>query len=149
MQNCEAYRHCALGKRGGTAGEARRTCCSATGRISRSLRWGEDLGCIIRWCNRCVERALTDGPLAAVDGRPRPGEEPTITLEAKALKAKDHGDPHVGRGTGMSRQLVQGTVCKILGTPRRCCCVAARSIRISLLFSLMPGNFAVHNFSAD
>jgi hypothetical protein len=47
---------------------------------------------------RCVERALADGPLAALDDRPRPGKEPTITPEAKAWlvslacdKAKDHG----------------------------------------------------------
>ena len=32
---------------------------------SRSLRWAKSSGCIIRWCNRCVERALTDGPLVA------------------------------------------------------------------------------------
>ena len=50
---------------------------------------------------RCVERALAYGPLAALDDRPRPGKEPTITPEAKAWlvslacdKAKDHGYPH-------------------------------------------------------
>src|SRR6202046_4372818 len=49
----------------------------------------------------CVERALAYGPLAALDDRPRPGKEPTITPEAKAWlvslacdKAKDHGYPH-------------------------------------------------------
>jgi hypothetical protein len=35
---------------------------------------------------RCVERAVAEGPRAALDDRPRPGrEEPSITLEAKAL----------------------------------------------------------------
>ena len=50
---------------------------------------------------RCVERALAYGPLAALDDRPRPGKEPTITPEAKAWlvslaweKAKEHGYPH-------------------------------------------------------
>src|SRR5260370_36759883 len=50
---------------------------------------------------RCVERALAYGPLAALDDRPRPGREPTITAEAKAWvvnlacrKAKDLGYPH-------------------------------------------------------
>src|SRR6516164_8189562 len=50
---------------------------------------------------RCVERAVAYGPLAALDDRPRPGKEPTITPEAKAWlvslacdKAKDHGYPH-------------------------------------------------------
>src|SRR6266436_7121694 len=33
---------------------------------------------------RCVERAVAYGPLAALDDRPRPGKEPTITPEAKA-----------------------------------------------------------------
>src|SRR5271155_3378284 len=50
---------------------------------------------------RCVERAVAEGPVAALDDRPRPGREPTITLEAKAWlvslacrKAKDLGYPH-------------------------------------------------------
>ena len=33
---------------------------------------------------RCVERAVAYGPMAAVEDRPRPGKEPTITAEAKA-----------------------------------------------------------------
>src|SRR5215813_7368053 len=33
---------------------------------------------------RCVERALAYGPIAALDDQPRPGKEPTITAEAKA-----------------------------------------------------------------
>src|SRR4029077_18301617 len=33
---------------------------------------------------RCGERAVVEGPIAALDDRPRPGREPTITLEAKA-----------------------------------------------------------------
>jgi hypothetical protein len=33
---------------------------------------------------RCVERALAYGPTAALDDRPRPGKEPTITAAAKA-----------------------------------------------------------------
>src|SRR2546423_11683640 len=51
---------------------------------------------------RCVERAVVEGPMAALDDRPRPRREPTITLEAKAWlvslacrKAKDLGYPHV------------------------------------------------------
>ena len=50
---------------------------------------------------RCAERALAYGPMAALDDRPRPGKEPTITAEAKAWlvslacrKAKDLGYPH-------------------------------------------------------
>src|SRR5438876_9557520 len=87
---------------------------------------------------RCVERALAYGPLTALDDRPRPGKEPTITPEAKAWlvdlacsKAKDLGYPHElwttrllarharKRGPAAGHQclahLVQGTVCKILG----------------------------------
>jgi transposase len=81
---------------------------------------------------------LAHGPLAALDDRPRPGKEPTITPEAKAWlvslacdKAKDHGYPHElwttrlladharkrgpAAGHGCLAHLVQGTVCKILG----------------------------------
>src|ERR1700737_3359951 len=87
---------------------------------------------------RCVERALAYGPLAALDDRPRPGKEPTITPEAKAWlvslacdKAKEHGYPHElwttrllarharehgpAAGHECLANLVQGTVCKILG----------------------------------
>src|SRR6202451_3513766 len=86
---------------------------------------------------RCVERAVAEGPMAALDDRPRPGKEPTITTEAKAWlvslacrKAKDLGYPHElwttrllarhapGRGPAEGHaclgKLVQGTVCKIL-----------------------------------
>jgi len=86
---------------------------------------------------RCVERAVTEGPLAALDDRPRPGREPTITLEAKAWlidlacrKAKEFGYPHElwttrllasharsqgpRQGHSCLANLAQGTVCKIL-----------------------------------
>ena len=86
---------------------------------------------------RCVERAVAEGPLAALDDRPRPGREPTITMEAKAWltslacrKAKDLGYPHElwttrllasharehgpVDGHACLANLAQGTVCKIL-----------------------------------
>src|SRR5262249_23182443 len=85
---------------------------------------------------RCVERALAYGPMAALDDRPRPGKEPKITAEAKAWlvslacrKAKAWVIPtgcgrrgcwpptllsmDQGRATPVDK-LVQGTVCKIL-----------------------------------
>ena len=87
---------------------------------------------------RCVERALAYGALAALDDRPRPGKEPVITPEARAWlvslacdKAHEHGYPHElwttrllarharEHGPSVGHQclahLVQGTVCKILG----------------------------------
>src|ERR1700758_148318 len=86
---------------------------------------------------RCVERALAYGPIAALDDRPRPGKEPTITAEAKTWvvnlacrKAKELGYPHElwttrllarharehgpAEGHGCLAKLVQGTGCKIL-----------------------------------
>src|SRR6266403_1874147 len=86
---------------------------------------------------RCVERAVVEGSIAALDDRPRPGREPSITLEGKAWlvslacrKAKDLGYPHElwttrllarharehgpAEGHGCLAKLVQGTVCKIL-----------------------------------
>lgn len=59
---------------------------------------GQSLGVHHQTVQRCVERAVAYGPLAALDDRPRPGKEPAITPEAKAWlvslacdKAKDHG----------------------------------------------------------
>ena len=91
---------------------------------------GKKLGVHHQTVQRCAERALAYGPLAALD--------PTITPEAKAWlasvacdKAKDHGYPHElwttrllarharERGPAAGHRclahLVQGTVCKILG----------------------------------
>src|SRR4030088_1382692 len=99
---------------------------------------GQRLGVHHQTVQRCIERALAYGPLMALDDRPRPGKEPTITPEAKAWvvslacdKAKDHGYPHelwttrllarharehgAAAGHGCLANLVQGTVCKILG----------------------------------
>src|SRR4249919_1962714 len=99
---------------------------------------GQRLGAHHQTVQRCVERAVAYGPLAALDDRPRPGKEPTITPEAKAWlvslaceKAKDHGYPHElwttrllarharenasAAGHECLAKLVQGTVCKILG----------------------------------
>ena len=99
---------------------------------------GRQLGVHHQTVQRCVERALAYDALAALDDRPRPGKEPTITPEAKAWlvsiacdKAKDHGYPHElwttrllarharERGPAVGHdclaKLVQGTVCKILG----------------------------------
>src|SRR5882724_435259 len=99
---------------------------------------GQALGQHHQTVQRCVERALAYGPLAATEDRPRPGKEPVITPEAKAWlvslacdKAKEHGYPHelwttrlLARharergpmaGHECLAKLVQGTVCKILG----------------------------------
>src|SRR4030081_1320280 len=99
---------------------------------------GPSLGVHHQTVQRCVDRAVAYGPLAALDDRPRPGKEPVITPEAKAWlvslacdKAKEHGYPHElwttrllarharERGPMAGHEclanLVQGTVCKILG----------------------------------
>jgi transposase len=99
---------------------------------------GQSVGVHHQTVERCVERALAYGPLAALDDRPHPGKEPTITPEAKAWlvslacdKAKEHGYPHelwttrllarharehgAAAGHPCLSKLVQGTVCKILG----------------------------------
>ena len=99
---------------------------------------GQSLAVHHQTVERCVERALAYGPLAALDDRAHPGKQPTITPEAKAWlvslacdKANEHGYPHElwttrllarhARGHGPSAghqclaNLVQGTVCKILG----------------------------------
>jgi transposase len=98
---------------------------------------GQALGVHHQTVQRCVERALAYGPIAALDDRARPGKDPTITPEAKAWlvslacrKAKDLGYPHEVWTTRLLAQharehapaeghpcfakVSQGTVCKIL-----------------------------------
>src|SRR6202049_1672189 len=97
---------------------------------------GRALGLHHQTVQRCVERAVAEGPLAALDDRPRPGREPTITPEAKAWlvslacrKAKELGYPHElwttrllasharehgpREGHGCLCKLAQGTPCTI------------------------------------
>src|SRR3979411_3126503 len=99
---------------------------------------GQRVGVHHQTVQRCVERALAYGPLAAIEDRPRPGKEPVITPEAKAwlvllagIKTKERGYPHElwttrllarharergpAAGHKCLAKLVQGTVCKILG----------------------------------
>src|ERR1700730_6726316 len=61
---------------------------------------GQTLGVHHQTVQRCVERAMAYGPLAALEDRPRPGKEPTSAPEAKAWlvslaceKAKEHSYP--------------------------------------------------------
>jgi transposase len=98
---------------------------------------GRAVGVHHQTAQRCVERALAYGPLAALDDRPRPGKEPTITAEAKTWiadlacrKAKELGYPHElwttrllarharergpAEGHPCLAKLAQGTLCKIL-----------------------------------
>jgi transposase len=101
---------------------------------------GRAVGSHHQTVQRCVERAVAWGVVAALDDLPRPGKAPSITTEAKAWlvalacqKAKEHGYPHELWTTrllaGHARQhgpaaghdclarLAQGTVCKILDAP--------------------------------
>jgi transposase len=98
---------------------------------------GRGLGMHHQTVQRCVERAVEHGVMAALEDSPRPGREPTITMEARAWlvdlacrKAKEFGYPHevwttrllaryarehcVAEGHGCLADIVQGTVCKIL-----------------------------------
>jgi transposase len=98
---------------------------------------GQTLSVHHQTVQRCVERALAYGPLAALDDRSRPGKEPTITAEAKAWivdlacrKAKELGYPHElwttrllarhvrehgpAAGHPCLAKLAQGTLCNIL-----------------------------------
>ena len=98
---------------------------------------GQALGVHHQTVQRCVERALAYGAMAALDDRPRPGKEPTITAEARTWlvslacrKAKDLGYPHElwttrllarharehgpAEGHACLGKLVQGTLRKIL-----------------------------------
>ncbi len=130
----------------GTIAQSRTEPASRVERARILLAYREDpsfyavsraLGLHHQTVQRCVERAVVEGAMAALDDRPRPGREPTITLEAKAWlvalacrKAKDFGYPHElwttrllarharehgpGEGHICLADLAQGTVCKIL-----------------------------------
>jgi hypothetical protein len=70
---------------------------------------GRALGLHHQTVQRCVERAVAFGPMAALNDRLRPGKQPTITAEAKAWlvalacrKAKELGYPHEVWTTGCS-----------------------------------------------
>jgi transposase len=98
---------------------------------------GVALGVHHQTVQRCVERAVTEGALTALEERARPGREPVITLEARSWltdlacrKAKELGYPHEvwttrllarharehgpAAGHACLAELAQGTVCKIL-----------------------------------
>jgi transposase len=98
---------------------------------------GQAVGVHHQTVQRCVERGVAYGPIAALDDRQRPGREPTITAEAKAWvvnlacrKAKELGYPHElwttrllarhasehgpGEGHACLGKLAQGTLCNIL-----------------------------------
>src|ERR1700747_2995054 len=98
---------------------------------------GRALGVHHQTVQRCVERAVAYGPMAALDDLPRPGKEHTITVAARAWlvelacrKAKELGYPHElwttrllarharehgpAEGHDCLAKLAQGTVCKIL-----------------------------------
>ena len=96
---------------------------------------GRAVGAHHQTVQRCVERALVYGPMAALDDRPRPGKEPTITAGAAgcqprlpqgqgtrlsarivsarllARHAREHGP---AEGHACLAKLAQGTLCKIL-----------------------------------
>jgi hypothetical protein len=103
--------------------------------IASSFAVGQRLDAHHQTAQRCVERALAYGPLAALDDRPRPGKEPAITREAKAwcrwqarrpritvirttwttrLRARHARENAPAAGHKRLANLIQGTVCKIL-----------------------------------
>jgi len=98
---------------------------------------GRAVGVHHQTVQRCVERAVAYGAIAALDDLPRPGREPTITAEAKTWltnlacrKAKELGYPHElwttrllarharehgpEEGHSCLSKLAQGTLCNIL-----------------------------------
>jgi transposase len=130
-------------------GEIARSRTEAASRVERArmlLAYREDpsffavaqsMGVHHQTVQRCVERALAYGPMAALDDRPRPGREATITAQAKSWivnlacrKAKELGYPHelwttrlLARharehgpleGHTCLARLAQGTLCNIL-----------------------------------
>ena len=97
----------------GTIARSRTESASRVGRARMLLAYrvdpsffavGRAVGAHHQTVQRCVERALAFGPMAALDDRPRPGREATITAEAKAWvvnlacrKAKERMRGNCGR----------------------------------------------------
>src|SRR5271166_6276081 len=90
---------------------------------------GRMMGVHHQTVQRCIERALACGPLAALNDLPRPGREPRITAEAKAWiadlacrKAKELGlssrivDDATSRPQCARDKAAQGSL--LSGTPR-------------------------------
>ncbi len=130
----------------GAIARSRTESASRVGRARMLLAYREDpsffavgraVGAHYQTVQRCLERALAYGPMAALDDRPRPGSEATITAEARAWvvnlacrKAKDLGYPHElwttrllarharehgpAEGHACLAKLAQGTLCNIL-----------------------------------
>ena len=93
-------RDCPLAKQTCEPGRASAECAGLLGRAIL-FKVGRAVVAHHQTVQRCVRRALVYGPMAALDDRPRPGKEPTITAEAKAWvvdlacrKAKELGYPH-------------------------------------------------------
>ncbi|MFQ5973228.1 MAG: IS630 family transposase [Alphaproteobacteria bacterium] len=128
------------------ATRSRREAASRVERARMLLRYRDDpsffavaraLGVHHQTVQRCVERAVRHGVMAALDDSPRPGRAPRITQEARAWlvdlacrKASDLGYPHElwttrllarharehgpAAGHACLGKLAQGTVCKLL-----------------------------------
>src|SRR6202012_5943047 len=98
---------------------------------------GEAIGVTHQTVQRCLDRAVRFGVMAALDDSPRPGKEPTITDSARAWvvslacqKAKELGYPHElwttrllarharehgpAAGHACLARIAPGTVCKVL-----------------------------------
>jgi len=75
--------------------------CSLPARMDKQLmEVGQALGLHHQTVLRCVERAAAEGPMAALNDRPCPRREPTITLEAECLV--DIAVVPEGEGAGLS-----------------------------------------------
>jgi hypothetical protein len=62
--------------------ERARITASLSGKVC-GFAAGRALGVHHQAIQRCMERPAVEGPMAALDDRPRPGKTPTITAEAK------------------------------------------------------------------
>jgi hypothetical protein len=78
---------------------------------------GRALGLHHQTVQRCVERAMVEGPMAAIDDRPRPGREPSITLEAKAWLVS----LHAGRRRTSAQDAWPLRVIRVESTPPQTC----------------------------
>src|SRR5208282_3036069 len=100
---------------------------------------GRAVGAHHQTVQRCIERALVYGAMAALDDCPRPGKEPTITAEAKAWlvslacrKAKDLGYPPTNCGRRGCSPAIRVSMGRRRGTLASASWFRARCARYSM-----------------
>jgi hypothetical protein len=95
-----------------------------------------------RWAftvQRCVERAVVEGTMDAFDDRPRPGREPTITLEESCFGFAASQKPPVKRPRSILYRSDTLSQLRTLAASSNKCLIL-HNFRVQRLFRFGPGH---------